>query len=164
MAHSEPPPEETELHPVALPPQFRSLPRVEWSDQQGPHVVLVDGRMVVGSAQGSAIVVHDPTVSRLHAELEARADGLWVRDLGSRNGTFVEGLQVTGARVPDRGKLRLGSIELIVDYDPARRRPIEIWPSDTFGRLVGSSVRMRELFATLSRIAPMDASVLIHGE
>ncbi len=164
MVHSEPPPEETELHPVALPPQFRSLPRVEWSDQDGPHVVLVEGRMVVGSAQGSAIVVHDPTVSRLHAELEARSDGLWVRDLGSRNGTFVEGLQVSGARVPDRAKIRLGAAELTVDHSSATKKPVEVWNEASFGRLVGRSFAMRELFAVLARVAPMDASVLIQGE
>jgi two-component system, NtrC family, response regulator GlrR len=110
------------------------------------------------------VVVAEPTVSRVHAEFDVRDDGLWVRDLGSRNGTFVEGLQVTGARVPDKGKLRLGSTELTVDYDPERKRAVEVWPSETFGKLVGTSMAMRELFATLARVTPMDASVLIHGE
>ena len=164
MSDSEPPLEETRLAPLALAPSFRSQPRVVWTDSAGQHVKVIDGRVIVGSAQASGIVVGDPTVSRVHAELEARQDGLWVRDLGSRNGTFVDGLQVTGARVPDKGKVRLGSTEFVVDYDPAQKRPVEIWPNDTFGKLVGTSVPMRELFATLARIAPMDASVLINGE
>src|SRR6185437_4526812 len=99
MSDSEPPLEETRLSPRALPERHRSQPRVMWVDSTGNHAQIIDGRVVVGSSPGSGIVVVDPTVSRLHAELEAREDGLWVRDLGSRNGTYVDGLQVTGARV-----------------------------------------------------------------
>ena len=44
---------------------------------------------------GVDVMVSDPAVSRLHAEIEPREDGLWVRDLRSRNGTFVEGVFVT---------------------------------------------------------------------
>jgi two-component system, NtrC family, response regulator GlrR len=163
---SEPPVEETRLAPIQLSPVFRNAPRLDWTDAGGTHSKVVEGgRTTVGSAQGSGILIQDPTVSRVHAELEIRENGLWIRDLNSRNGTFVDGLQVTGARVPDKSRIRLGpSLELAVDYDPAHRRPVEIWPNDTFGRLVGTSVRMRELFARLSRLAAMDASVLIHGE
>jgi transcriptional regulator with GAF, ATPase, and Fis domain len=164
MSDSEAPQEETRLAPLHLSPIFRAQPRAEWTDGAGTHAKVIDGRVLVGSAPGSGIVVQDPTVSRVHAEFEARENGLWVRDLGSTNGTYIDGLQVTGARVPDKGKIRLGSVELTIDYDPARRRPVEVWPNDKFSRLVGTSVPMRELFATLSRIAPMDASVLIHGE
>lgn len=164
MTYSDPPSEETRLNPLALTEQSRSRPRVTWTDSSGNHAAVIDGKVVVGSASASGIVVHDPTVSRLHAELEARDDGLWLRDLGSRNGTFVDGLQVTGARIPDKAKLRFGSTEVLVDYNSLQRRQVEIWPSAGFGKLVGSSVAMRELFATLARVAPMDAPVLIYGE
>ena len=163
-SHSDPPPEETRLAPILLGEQFRSQPRVEWTDAGGPKSSVIDGRILVGSAPGSGLAIQDPTISRLHCELEARRDGLWVRDLGSRNGTFVDGIQVSGARVPDKGKIRLGSTELTVDYNAREVRKLEIWPQANFGRLVGQSVRMRELFATLSRVAPIDASVLVYGE
>jgi transcriptional regulator with GAF, ATPase, and Fis domain len=164
MSYSEPPPEETRLSPLALTEQSRSQPRITWTDAEGNHAALIDGKVVVGSSPASGIVVHDPTVSRIHAELETRQDGLWLRDLGRRNGTIVESLQVTGARVPDKGTIRLGSTEFVVDYNPSQRRNIEIWPNAGFGKLVGTSVAMRELFATLARLAPMDSSVLIYGE
>ncbi len=164
MTYTDPPVEETRLNPLALTEQSRSQPRVTWVDAAGKHDAVIDGKVLLGSAPGSGIVVGDPTISRLHAELEAKQDGLWVRDLGSRNGTFVDGLQVLGARVPDRGKIRLGSTELVVDYNPTQRRNIEIWPTAGFGKLVGTSVAMRELFATLARLAPMDAAVLVTGE
>ena len=122
MSYSEPPPEETRLSPIALAQPYRTQPRVTWTDDLGTQSCVVDGRMVVGSSPESGIVVHDQTVSRLHAELDARHEGVWVRDLGSRNGTFVDGLQVTGALVPNKSKLRFGSTELVVDYNPPRSR------------------------------------------
>ncbi len=164
MAYSEPPPEETQLNQAAFAPQFRSHPRVEWRDGAGRQARLIEGPVVVGSAPGSGLVVQDPTVSRLHAEFEARADGLWVRDLGSRNGTFVEGLQVTGALVPQGARVRLGSTDFLVDYNAAGKRTVDLWPHDFFQKLVGRSIPMRELFARLSRVAPMDASVFVQGE
>jgi transcriptional regulator with GAF, ATPase, and Fis domain len=163
MSDSEPPREETRLNAVGLAPLFRSRPRIEWRTTSGRREVVIEGRTLVGSAPGVGIVIDDPTVSRLHAELDPRSDGLWVRDLGSRNGTFLEGLQITGGRIPQGGRLRIGSTEIVVEYG-SERRPVEIWPSTSFGRLIGGSVAIRELFATLARLAPMDTSVLIHGE
>ncbi|AKU99997.1 Response regulator of zinc sigma-54-dependent two-component system [Labilithrix luteola] len=135
-----------------------------WTDDTGEHTTVIDGRQLVGSAARSGIVIQDGTVSRLHAEFEARRDGLWVRDLGSRNGTYVEGLQVSGARVPDHGKVRLGAVELVVDYEAEPRKAVPVWREARFGRLVGTSLAMRELFAALARISPLDAPVLIQGE
>jgi transcriptional regulator with GAF, ATPase, and Fis domain len=90
-------------------------------------------------------------------------NGAWVRDLGSTNGTYVEDVLVTGARIPEGGRVVLGQCELLVTYGDA---PVEVplWPDDRFGPLIGSSPAMRELFARLARIAATDATVLIQGE
>ena len=164
MNHSEPPPEVTKLQPVAFAPVFRSRPRIDWTDATGAHSIVIEGKTIAGSSVDAGLVVQDPTVSRLHAELELRDDGLWVRDLGSRNGTFLEGLQITGGRLPQGGKLRLGSTELVIDYKSGQPTQVTVWPTDRFAALTGGSVVMRELFGTLSRVAPMDSSVLIQGE
>jgi two-component system, NtrC family, response regulator GlrR len=159
---SNPPIEETQLH-RGMGPFFRSGGSLEWTDAAGPHSLHVEERMIIGSSTGAGIVIQDPAVSRLHAELEPRNDGLWVRDLGSRNGTFLAGIQITGARLPQGARLRVGATEIRVQYRD-EKQPVELWPEGRFGRLVGDSAPMRELFATLSRLAPMDAPVLIHGE
>ena len=167
MSDSEPPEdasEQTRLAPLLFRPTFHAQPRLEWTDASGPQTKAILGTMVLGSSPGAGIVIADPMISRLHAELEVQEDGLWIRDLGSRNGTFVGDLQVTGARIPERGRIRVGATELVVSYAPGQRRPVELWPNESFGKLVGRSAAMRELFATLARVAPLDASVLIHGE
>lgn len=61
-------------------------------------VELSPGRvLVVGRAVASDFPIYDPTVSRRHAELTLRDGGVHVRDLGSSNGTFLNGEQITEA-------------------------------------------------------------------
>ena len=55
-------------------------------------------RVLVGRSPSADLRLHDPRVSRLHARIEVRDDGVYVEDLGSRNGTVVEGEPVVEAR------------------------------------------------------------------
>jgi DNA-binding NtrC family response regulator len=95
--------------------------------------------------------------------LDPRDDGIWIRDLGSRNGTWLEGVRVKEALVPPGGKLRIGATVLSFGKQPVQQR-VELWQGDRLGGLVGKSRPMRELFATLARLAQSDSTVLITGE
>src|SRR5438105_10726307 len=87
----------------------RRAPRIAWRDAAGDHALTLSKLTLVGSASRADVVVADATVSRLHAEFDPRPGGLWVRDLGSRNGTWIDGVQILHARVPDGGaKIRIG--------------------------------------------------------
>jgi pSer/pThr/pTyr-binding forkhead associated (FHA) protein len=55
-------------------------------------------RVLVGRAPNADLRLDDPQVSRLHARIEMRDDGVYVEDLGSRNGTRVDGAKVQGSR------------------------------------------------------------------
>ncbi|HEY0614302.1 MAG TPA: FHA domain-containing protein [Candidatus Elarobacter sp.] len=55
-------------------------------------------RILVGRAPSADLRLDDPRVSRLHARIEMRDDGVYVEDLGSRNGTAVDGKAVTEPR------------------------------------------------------------------
>ena len=52
-------------------------------------------RILVGRSPSADLKLDDPSVSRLHARIEMRDDGVYVEDLGSRNGTTVDGHAVT---------------------------------------------------------------------
>jgi adenylate cyclase len=65
---------------------------------------------VVGRAVTSDIPVYDPTVSRRHAELTLTAEGIRVQDLGSSNGTFVNGTHVTASVVGDGDVVTFGKV------------------------------------------------------
>jgi DNA-binding NtrC family response regulator len=133
--------------------------RVQGAENQQPH--RLESTCVVGSGEGATIRIDDRQASRIHAELSLREDGVWVRDLGSRNGTFIEGLRVGLARIPVGGSVIVGSTRLNVDVESETRA---VWPSDRFGPLLGGGPHMRELFLRLSRVAPSEAAVLIQGE
>jgi len=54
--------------------------------------------LVVGRGVASDIAIYDPTISRRHAELIAGPDGVEVKDLGSSNGTCINGSRVAAGR------------------------------------------------------------------
>jgi DNA-binding NtrC family response regulator len=120
-------------------------------------------RCAIGAHPSNDLVLTDETVSRFHCELHATEDGVRVVDLGSRNGTVVDGLRVRDAWLKDGSLVRFGAVALRFRWSeghfrvPAARR-------DRFGSLVGSSPRMRAVFAMLERFAASDATVLVEGE
>lgn len=145
------------------PPAPRSRPRLTWTDAAGAHQLELRDRRTTGSAVHCELVVADRAVSRLHCELAAEIDGLWIRDLGSRNGSYVNGVKVTEARVPAGSTIRLGTTDITVSYD-APSPPEELWNEPTFGGLIGYSPAMREVFAHVASIAKSDVPVIIEGE
>src|SRR4051812_22918301 len=155
--------DETELRREEPARLVRSWPELAWTDEAGAHKCAITGRTTLGSAPGAQVRIADREVSRLHAELEPTDRGTWVRDLGSRNGTSVENLLVGTALVPDGARIRVGGTEVVLRY-PAAASPVELWPGESFGGLIGASTPMRELFAQMARVAQSDAPVLILGE
>jgi transcriptional regulator with GAF, ATPase, and Fis domain len=150
--------------PAGIVLSTRRFPRIAWTDQTGAHETIVQKRMVVGASASADLVVDDATVSRIHAELEPRDEGLWVHDLASRNGTIVNDMPVRESIVRENGEIRVGTTAITVDYSNAITAPVELWTSHEFHRMLGRSKAMRELFALIARIAPTDASILINGE
>jgi diguanylate cyclase (GGDEF)-like protein len=80
----------------------------------GPHFGemfrLEPGReMEIGRRTSSDVFVQDSGVSRRHAAVRAEKDGAVLRDLGSRNGTFVNGRPVREARLEDGARIHIGA-------------------------------------------------------
>jgi two-component system, NtrC family, response regulator GlrR len=145
------------------PPVPRSRPRLTWTDAAGTHQLDLRDRRTAGSAVHCELVIADRAVSRVHCELAAEIDGLWLRDLGSRNGSYVNGVKVTEARIPSGSIIRLGTTDISVNYD-APTPPEELWAEPMFAGLIGYSAPMREVFAQIAVLAKSDASVIIEGE
>lgn len=68
----------------------------------------------IGRSPGAEFIVEAALVSRLHCQLTATAHELQVKDLGSTNGTFVNGKRVKAAELRDGDRLSVGRLELIV--------------------------------------------------
>ncbi|HUR51208.1 MAG TPA: DUF3662 and FHA domain-containing protein [Mycobacteriales bacterium] len=89
-------------------------------DTQGPRVEVagavhhLDGTVVVGRGAEAGIQLTDTGVSRLHVELEVQPEGIAVRDLGSTNGTYVNGRRVQSAMLADGDRITVGTTDLVV--------------------------------------------------
>ncbi len=90
----------------------------------------VAARTSIGRSQEADLVILNGSVSRDHAELVRGADGWQVRDLGSRNGTHVDGQRVNGrAPLPEVGRVRFGDVPFLFVGKPlplASQRPPSI--------------------------------------
>lgn len=81
--------------PVRTAPAVPSSPRIESSS--GTTVHLADGPILIGRLDDCALRFDDPNVSRHHAEIGPDVSGHWsVNDLGSTNGTYVNGIRIGG--------------------------------------------------------------------
>jgi two-component system, NtrC family, nitrogen regulation response regulator GlnG len=130
----------------------------------GKSLLLTGGRYRIGKEPSCDIVLRDPAVSRQHLVLEVRKDGVLARDVGSRNGSFCEGMRFSELEVRLGAVLTLGTTELKLVPENPRERLIPPSAHGQFGSLMGRSRRMRELFTLLERLAPGTSDVLIQGE
>ena len=107
----------------------------------------------VGSGDAAHLRLADRAVSRLHCEVAVSGDTIALRDLGSRNGTFVGEARVRDADVSPGAVVRIGgsAFRIEVSDDPSF---VTISPRTSFGEIVGSSVEMRQAYAVLERVAP----------
>ncbi len=62
----------------------------------GQRFVVLESGLTMGRAEDNGIVINDEGVSRYHVRLIWRNGTLWVNDTGSRNGTFVNDVRVSG--------------------------------------------------------------------
>jgi pSer/pThr/pTyr-binding forkhead associated (FHA) protein len=105
----------TELHGLTADlPQPRALPRGWWRRRRVVGLLegAAGGRLVLGRSSGCQLVFADDTVSRRHAELRYD-EGRWMlRDLGSSNGTWVNGRRVMEAEVAPGDEVQLGGLTI----------------------------------------------------
>src|SRR5690349_4619427 len=71
------------------------------------------GQFVIGRTSDCQLSLDDPLVSRRHAVLTVELDGVFIDDLGSRNGVFLNGQRIEQrARIADGDAIRIGSQEI----------------------------------------------------
>ena len=117
----------------------------------------------VGSSSSNDIVVEDSSVSRFHCELCYTSEGFLIRDLDSTNGTYIAGMRVREATISQPTVIQIGRSQL--RFKPqAEPTKVDLSPDTQFGKLVGRSVPMREVFGVLRKIGPTDLTVTIQGE
>jgi len=130
---------------------------------RGKEVVIGKTRVYVGRSPVNDLVLTDKSISATHFELSATEDGYLLRDLDSTNGTTYGGLRLKEIWLKPGTTFKAGNTSLI--FEPSDDFvEIPLSDSDRFGTVIGRSVAMREVFATLEKVAPSDLTVLIEGE
>ncbi|MBL8740236.1 MAG: sigma 54-dependent Fis family transcriptional regulator, partial [Myxococcales bacterium] len=139
--------------------------RVVGAQSAPPSIRLHEGTCVVGSAPGCDLVISDRAVSRKHVELRLVPEGVSVRDLGSRNGTFYLGQRVESMTLGVGGRVVLGAnAALVIDADEKTLCDGAAYQRDEYRGAVGVSPAMRRLFGVLERLEGSLVTVLAEGE
>ncbi len=98
--------------------------------------LAADHPYVVGRAVTSDIPIFDPTISRRHAELRAVKGGVQVRDLGSSNGTFINGTRITEGMIEPNDSVTFGKVVFQLKSLEAASRPITASTASAGGTIV----------------------------
>ena len=132
---------------------------------RGQRLPIPGDAFSIGSAVGNDLrLADDGAVSRRHCRILAdERDGYRIEDLGSTNGTFVNGVRVAHAFLDEGARIQLGGT--ILEFSPQEEsRELERSARESFGAAVGRSPAMRRVFHLAESYAPTDATVMLTGE
>lgn len=99
--------------PSSAPPAPPGPPRAGVQLAQGQFVAIQGAVLAIGRAPDNQVILDDPQASGRHARLVMDPGGVVVEDLGSTNGTFVNGQQVNRQLLTHGDRIRVGQTELI---------------------------------------------------
>jgi two-component system, NtrC family, response regulator HydG len=146
----------------------QALPAFRLTVTAGPDAGLsfvVDGqaKLLVGQSQRCDVTLSDREVSRRHVAVDVTDARLHVADLGSKNGTFANGIGISAAFLHGGETVRLGGTSLRIERIAVDAPPLA--PGvDRFGRLLGGSHSMRRLYPMLASVRDSVMAVLVEGE
>jgi len=88
-----------------------------------PRLLASDGRsftigtepLIIGRSPTVGVVINDPNVSRQHAEVWRTDQGVAIRDLGSTNGTFVNGHRIEAVSLSPRDDVTIGPLRFRIE-------------------------------------------------
>jgi transcriptional regulator with GAF, ATPase, and Fis domain len=130
---------------------------------QGREFVLNRDTFTIGSGNHNDLIIEDSTVSKRHCEIVVEQSGYLIRDRGSTNGTFVQGVRVSSAHLAPGSEIQLGKTRIV--FCPLQEAAdIPLSRNEAFGAMLGRSVPMRRIFYLAETYSPADVTVMITGE
>jgi adenylate cyclase len=126
-------------------------------------VLLPEGDTVLGRAPTCDVLIADPSVSRWHARFTVAGDRCTVSDVGSRNGTFVNGEPVQTTAVRNGDEVVLGELRVMVEESSA---PSIVWSEGglpdaaaTYRAVDAPAAPGRDTAETLARLRKLLADI-----
>jgi two-component system response regulator AtoC len=132
---------------------------------------------VLGRSENLDYVFKDPGISRAHAEVFYRDKRWHLKDKGSSNGTYLNGLPVEEKTIGPQDIIALGSVELlVVSQNPEEPKDLKnitqgFNVTDAFdltrrigSSIIGKSKQIQDLIGHILKLSMVETTVLIHGE
>lgn len=177
-------------HPGWTTASVEMVPQIDPAEDTVPGFVLVYSQLhphlpsafplhvnelTIGREAGNGIAIGEGSVSRRHARIEVRRDGVWIVDLGSTNGTLVNGSKIESHCLEDHDLVRVGdtllrfagrSIHAYAGYRVDGQRVDEFLPQRRTVRepLLVGGYQIDAFLDRIAKVAPTDLAVVIRGE
>jgi two-component system, NtrC family, response regulator HydG len=114
--------------------------------------------ITIGKDPDSHVVLDDRFASSHHFRLTRRGNVFHLKDLGSTNGTFVNGSRVLEGEIAIGAVIRVGESEMVIEPQPKQGE------APNFEGMVGDDPGLGRVRDVIERVAPSTAAVLIFGE
>ena len=129
----------------------------------GRSVTIEQPSFVIGVGEAADFRLKDPGVSREHVRFTLQANGVRVKDGGSKNGTYLGGARIHEVTLTSDTAITIGGTTLGVALS-SDDLELPLSQNDRFGDAIGTSPIMRHLFSNLEKAALSDLTILLEGE
>ena len=129
-------------------------------------------RLILGRDPKCEVVLDNPYVSSQHAEIYFKDGKYFLRDLGSRNGTYLNDYRIMEVPLPQSGNIRLGHFTMVYDIQSISTNSEDIpgivipgaHPGELDRKIVFRSEAFTKLFALLKEYVATDDKIMLVGE
>jgi len=94
------------------------MSRIVVQDKSGEHEHPIQGTSSIGRHPRSTICLHDSLVSKRHAIIHQKGEEYFFEDLGSANGSFLDGVRINKHKLKDGDEITLGKVTLVFYAEP----------------------------------------------
>jgi ABC transport system ATP-binding/permease protein len=136
---------------------------IKTGSDSGKVVELTQNDLVIGRSAPADLIIVNPEISRRHARLSYQQGNYMLEDLGSSNGTFINGQPLRASQVlTDGAEIQLGGeIKLVFNQQPAEAQFLR--GADSSKTIMDASLTADAIQASISNISP-DLLVTIAGQ
>lgn len=127
---------------------------------EGKRILIEKGIIRIGRSRRGDFPLSDKTVSNVHLEVEKTPAGIQVRDMGSTNGTRIDGRIIQSQTTDIDSEIQIGKTTLKF-FQEEEALPVS---NTSLGQLIGEAPKMVEVYYRVRKGAASDAPVLIQGE
>lgn len=120
-------------------------------------------KISIGNTTSNDIVIDDSYVSKHHCKIVKEHDQIWLIDLGSTNGTYIDGEKIEKIELENNTSFMIGKTEIALQR---LRETEKIKQSNKYelDGMLSASSSMRQIFSLITKVATTNATIFITGE